>query len=90
MPRWICPHCNATMKVAPGLVGQQKPCLGCGAVSQVFDADFQPAIPMSFGTHSNAVSSSMIARIKEETPLYVTLYRAGAVAQLFVVFVVCL
>lgn len=38
MPTWICPECNASMTVKPALIGQIKPCAGCGVESEVTDA----------------------------------------------------
>ena len=39
MPTWICPECNASMTVKASLVGQVRPCAGCGAESEITDAD---------------------------------------------------
>lgn len=39
MPKWICPSCSAVMNVKQSLVGQVKPCAGCGAESEITNAD---------------------------------------------------
>ncbi|MES2788114.1 MAG: hypothetical protein V4719_00735 [Planctomycetota bacterium] len=38
MPKWVCPSCSATMNVKQSLIGQVKPCAGCGAESEITDA----------------------------------------------------
>lgn len=39
MPRWICPTCQAAMSVKASLIGEERPCVKCGAVAEVIDAD---------------------------------------------------
>lgn len=62
MPRWICPSCNASIKVAASHLGTHQPCAGCGVVSEVVDSSFPLTV------NATAIPAALIRQIVHESP----------------------
>lgn len=87
MARWICPSCNTVMKVAAGLIGQQKPCASCGVVSEIFEAETAAVFsPPPIQTQGLSVSLATINRIRDDSPTLIKVYRFSAVLTTLAVF----
>jgi hypothetical protein len=100
MPRWICPHCRATMNVMPVHIGTMQTCLNCKTTSEVTDADATviPAEVPAFAVEPDesdetqeqsekGVSTTTIGKIRKETPPIVQICRAITVVAAVIIVV---